>query len=177
MTKRVYLVTGSNAAGKTTAVTRALEPWASDPRLVNIDADSDRLYKGTPEEQREAIRVLFDRPAPVVVVTGTRINKPVLDVIEEHGQRDLTVFVVTQKPGVMRAHLQARCEKTGKAFREDYWTHRTLEYEGMRRYSNAVTEAGHRPLVVDMDMDYHNCELLVKLLRDAVAVDMARETA
>lgn len=179
--KQAFLVTGGNCSGKTTSVEQALDPWRCigcpvdlDIRIESIRADNDNRFKGTAVQQEEALTALWLSPTPVIVVEGTRINKPMIDVSKKYpGERKFTVIMTIQKPDIMKAHLIARCEKKDKDFRADFWTRQKLEYEGMKRYANAFRKRGITPLVVDVDLDYQNCKVIVNYLRSAITEALA----
>ena len=153
--KYAILLTGSNAAGKTTAVARALTFCEEDPRVVSIRADNDGRFKGDAQDQRKVLTEIWLTDTPVLVVEGTRINTPLMDVAKQNRDaRELTVLMINQTPEVMKAHLIARCAKRNKTFRADYWSYWKLEYEGSKRYPNSFRKHSVKPVVFNMDAEY-----------------------
>jgi hypothetical protein len=71
------------------------------------------------------------------------------------------VIVLKQAPDVMRAHLQARCERYGKPFNAEYWDSAKLLYEGSRRYPALVRKyapPGAAISEVDVSLDFSSLE-------------------
>jgi hypothetical protein len=166
-----FLVTGSNASGKTTTVARVLGIFDrhQESRIFSIRADNDGRFKGSSEDQEAVLTELWLSDTPVLVIEGTRINTPLMRVAKKHAAaRKLTVIMATQTPEVMGAHLRARCEKKGKTFRADYWTRWKLEYEGMKRYPNSFRKNGIKPQTFAIDKDYKVCDAMASFLEDGI---------
>lgn len=166
-----FLVTGSNASGKTTTVARVLERLADYPsdRIFSIRADNDGRFKGSSENQEAVLTDIWLSDTPVIIIEGTRINTPLLRVAKKHAAaRKLTVIMTTQTPEVMEAHLRARCEKKGKTFRADYWTRWKLEYEGMKRYPNSFRKNSITPKTYAIDRDYKVCDQIADFLETQI---------
>ena len=164
--KYAFLLTGSNAAGKTTAVTRALTFWEDDPRVVSIRADNDSRFKGDAQDQRKVLTEIWLSDTPILVVEGTRVNTPLMDVNKKNREaRELTVLMVNQTPEVMREHLIKRCAKRNKTFRAEYWTYWKLEYEGSKRYPNSFRKHSIRPVIFNMDAEYRVQDQVVEFLQ------------
>lgn len=176
--KKAILLTGSNAAGKTTTVERALEPWKGelDTLIMSVRADNDGRFKGQAPDQEEALRQVWFSDIPVVVFEGTRINTPLMRVAKRFpDERSLIVLMVTQTREVMRAHLVARCEKKGKVFRADYWDRfengmkgYKLHYEGSLRYPNNFKKNGVRPIAYAMDLEYTVTDQIVDRIQQEI---------
>ena len=187
--KHAFLLTGSNAAGKTTSVEKALEPWYGeqpgevpvprlDHRIMSIRADNDGRFKGDAQDQRRVLTELWLSEIPILMVEGTRINTPIMDVYKKFrlgreeeghvGTRGLTVLMALQTAEVMRAHLVDRCMKKGKAFRMDYWDYNKLNYEGMRRYPTSFRKNGITPVTFQIDREYKICDQIVEFLQTKI---------
>ncbi len=170
--KYAFLLTGGNAAGKTTAVEKALQPWhtAKDVyaggKIMNIRADNDGRFKGDAQDQRRVLTEIWLSDVPVLMVEGTRINTPLMDVAKANPkEREFVVLMALQKPDVMRAHLVARCAKKNKTFRSEYWTYVKLEYEGMKRYPNSFRKNGIEPIRYTIGEDYAEQQQIVDYLQ------------
>lgn len=136
-----FMVTGPNSSGKTTAVERATAGYARDNRLIVSYADNRdrRMYQGDAEQMANLIQDLWLSPAQVVIVEGTRVPTLVERVYRRYpNERELLAFVTQTSPEDMETQLRNRCLKTGKRFRDDYWTRNKLVYEGSRRYRMSV---------------------------------------
>lgn len=176
--KKAILLTGSNAAGKTTTVERALEPWLGelDTLIMSVRADNDGRFKGDAQNQRAVLTELWLGDIPVLMIEGTRINTPIMDVARKYREeRVLVPLVVTQTREIMRAHLVARCEKKGKPFRADYWDRfeagmkgYKLHYEGMLRYPNNFKKNGVRPNIYAMDLEYRVTDQIVEKIQQEI---------
>lgn len=161
-----FLLTGGNCSGKTTAVAKAFEPWIGDPRILSVRADNDGRFKGDAVDQRRVLTELWLGDTPILMVEGTRINTPLMEVAKANRDaRELVVLMALQKPDVMRAHLQARCAEKNKVFRSEYWVHQKLEYEGMRRYPNSFRKNGIRPITYTIGLDYAEQQQVVDYLQ------------
>jgi predicted ABC-type ATPase len=167
-----FLVTGPNCSGKTTSVQKALhlmEIAPDNPYIEVIQADNDDRFKGSAEEQGAALLRIWSSDVSLVLIEGTRINTPTVQMVRANpGFRIFRVFMTRQSPDVMKAHMQARCEKRGKTFRADYWSRQKLEYEGSRRYPNIFRKNGFSPKIYDIDLEYNVCEKLVEDLQLAI---------
>jgi len=180
VSKYCFLLTGSNAAGKTTAIRNVLIDWEDDPRIENIRADNDSRFKSDAVEQRSVLTDIWLGPKQVLLIEGTRINTPLMDVAKKAKAhfnnespgvefRELVVLMVTQKPDVMKQHLIDRCAKRNKKFRADYWTLQKLEYEGSKRYPNSFRKNGIKAIEYRMGLDYAEQATIVMYLRDRLA--------
>lgn len=139
------LVTGPNASGKTTATMSALAPWVRDPRLATVYADnSDRAaFKGTMNDMVDRMETIWRSSAELVVVEGTNRIATVLGYLFRRlpdNPRVTSCHVTLMAPEFMEASIRARCLEKGKRFRDDYWTHRVLEYESQRRYKSVIRD-------------------------------------
>src|SRR5262245_26840587 len=67
------LVTGPNAASKTTTVDRAMVPFVGDPRVVMLHPDcrDSSTYKTDPETAQARYRDVWCGPAQVLVIEGS----------------------------------------------------------------------------------------------------------
>lgn len=167
--KHCILLTGSNAAGKTTAVSKALEPWSADPRVLSLRADNDSRFKGDAQDQRRVLTELWFSDTSILMIEGTRINTPTMDVSKINKEvRQLTVIMVLQTPDVMKQHLIARCAKRNKVFRADYWSYWKLEYEGSKRYPNNFRKNYITPVVFNMDLEYKVQDEVVDYLQGLI---------
>lgn len=190
--KHAFLLTGSNAAGKTTTVAKVLEPWvvsygndvvAVDPRIMNIRADNDGRFKGDAQAQRRALTEVWLSDTPILMIEGTRINTPLMDVYKKYKNmnqtlvnpdgtevevRELTVILALQKPEIMKKHLMDRCAKKNKVFEAGYWDFKKLEYEGMKRYPNSFRKNGIKSTTFMIDAEYNVCQEIVNLLQTRI---------
>lgn len=142
-----FLVIGPNASGKTTAVKaalgtpQALAALASGCLIVFHPDDEVRgADRGIASIENAALRLWGDARAAVVVIEGT--NRAALGAIRawrRDASRSMEVLVTSMSADVMRASIQARCEKRRKRFRSDFWSEKALAYEGSRRYRNLAS--------------------------------------
>lgn len=131
---------GGNGAGKTSLLQdiRATHPHGDTYRYVFADSGgalpgvrgSGKIhdkYKAPKEVQWPAILADWDSEVPVIISDGTRIHYAIRNA-HQHGarHRKMSVLILCQSPWVMKAHMQARCAKRGKPFKEDFWTPRNL---------------------------------------------------
>jgi hypothetical protein len=136
---------GPNAIGKTTAVERWSKRYGD--KLTAISCDNQRVivgesvtkelgWSGTAAEKQALVNKYRDLPQ-VTLIESART-----DIVRFlHGQGNL--LVVTCEPAEHRRHLQARCARSNKLFREDYWTFEKCRYESTRRYVNSANTNFH----------------------------------
>jgi len=166
------LVMGPNASGKTTAVTKAVEPWAN-ASVLTVHGDKAPFNKDQAGESAEAFRAAWRSEYRVVVFEGIdRTARAVAKLQDDASRRLVSVVVTSQRPEVMRAHLRARCEKRGRTFNADYWTDKTLIAEGVNRYANLAKRYRAPVDFIEMDEAYTRSQIIIDtirtLIRDAV---------
>lgn len=136
-------LSGPNAIGKTTAVSRWVHRYqslwaalADNQRETGAD-DWDKVLAGPPNVREwkhdgEAKRLLVEkhRAGRVTVIDSARTTA--LNFFEAG---EPIILVVTDGPTLGRL-LRARCEDRQKRFRDDYWTADKLDYEARHRYLN-----------------------------------------
>lgn len=168
--KHTILLTGGNAAGKTTTIAEVMKKLQAEVaagHVVSYRADNDNLFKGSADQQEAAVQELWLGPLKIMIMEGTRINTPLVRVAKRFpGDRKLHVFLALQDAEVMRAHLMARCAKKNKPFEAEYWTRVKCEYEGLKRYRNNFAKNGvdYKPYMIDI-----NYEKQVQLVDDIYA--------
>lgn len=157
--KVCLLVTGPNCSGKTTTVNRVEKAFpGADIHLIY--ADTRDKFKCPISEMEEKLTDIWLSHSQVVIAEGTRINTPLMRVAARNrAARVLDIIIITRmRPEVMKAHLQARCEKKGKTFRADHWNTYELEYEGSRRYPSAARKYGFPHKLYEVGMNYEGCD-------------------
>lgn len=171
------LVTGPNASGKTTALQQAVAAYARDPRLVTIYADNSdrRTFKGDALEMSARLEDIWISPALAVIVEGTRMPTVLERVVMKHpARRELYGVVTVSQPEVMEAQIRGRCTLLQKRFRDDYWKHDKLLYEGTRRYRKSVPRfiPDDRISWWDMDAQYTASGAMAATIRVLVAREL-----
>lgn len=175
------LVTGPNASGKTTAIERALDGLdvcrlkrksADRPEpaeILSVDADQ-YLGGGTKADvATEKMIGFWEGDWPVLAVEGIDRNaRAFADAAEAIGERDVYVFCVTVAPEVLRANIEARCERTGRTFNSDYRDRKRCEYEGGRRYPNLVDRyfKGAEVERIEIGEGYEGSDRLARRIRE-----------
>jgi len=148
------LVTGPNGSGKTTAVQRAMVGF-NVPVLYADSRDKKEFFGGTMERSVELISALWTSKQPCLIFEGTdRVARIVVKLCADQRVRRLHIFATRMTPFVMLANLKARCEHSGKRFRDEYWTSSKLVYEGQKRYANLLARAYTPVKWVEMDNLY-----------------------
>lgn len=177
MPRLAILVTGSNAAGKTTAVQKVLEKFdgpLNSGHIRSIRADNDSEFKGQATEQIEAVKMAWISSTPILIFEGTRINTPLMAVAKTYKtDREFVVFMMNQSPEIMKTHLIARCAKAGKKFRDDYWTFQKLSYEGSKRYPNSFRKNGVTAIPINVDLNYESSNLLISQLHEKITAALS----
>ena len=165
-----------------------------DARIMNIRADNDGRFKGEADDQRRVLTEFWLSDIPILMIEGTRINTPLMDVAKKYkshttiisaaemnvgeisvppaGQlaqpRELVVLMALQTPEVMRAHLEARCAKKNKTFRKEYWITDKLNYEGMKRYPNSFAKNNIKAERFIVDVEYQVQEKIISRIRELI---------
>lgn len=169
------LVTGPNASGKTTAVREALAPWMGDRRVRAFHPDHERNQDKIAEIEGEVLAVWGTAATVVIVEATNRAATATYRVVDRYP--DMRVFealVLAMSPETMRLNMQRRCAKSGKKFRDDYWTERTLHYEGQLRYRN-MADLHFKGVATHLtiDSDYVASQAVVAHLRARVQACLA----
>jgi hypothetical protein len=150
---KVLVVVGTNYIAKAAGI-----------MIQGIHGDT---IQGGPEKQLATVGSVLNGPADVVI--GEGIDRFARAARRTGSERTLDVCVTTQTPEVMKAHLQARCLKKGKRFREDYWVERALIYEGQRRYVNMAKDYFPNATFWPIGLNYEGQDELIAYMTEKVA--------
>lgn len=163
------LLIGPNASGKTTAVREGTRDWAGDPRVLAIYADTEKAYKTDPATVEYNFLTVWESPTAVLVIDGTdrsaRALHRVIAASRRTPPRTLDVHVTVVDPMAMRAHLAARCARSGRTFNAPYWTDEKCVYEGTRRYRNMASRSFPEAQLWTIGEAYLECGQLVRTIQ------------
>jgi hypothetical protein len=121
MEHRCVLLTGGNAAGKTTALKAAQVRHQGLVGWRWIFADHE-LQGSVSKQFKDLNRVWADESVQGIAIEGVRIYNTVFRcLVASTVRRALYLGVVLQDYETGRAHIAARCAKAGKEYRGAFW--------------------------------------------------------